>query len=597
MNVKAVEVVKVLMRINESPGSVNDSISLDMCELVGAELGLRVAVAKPAFEDVQSMAHRRTGPQGEPRNPVVTVMGHVNHGKTTLLDALRSASVAEGEAGGITQHISVFRAAGGTDAADASRRITFMDTPGHGAFSKMRHRGAAVTDILVLVVACDDGVQPQTREVIRLANEHALPTIVALNKVDRDGMDQETIKTELAEAGLTDVIDYVPVSALFRRNLDELREVILVQAELMDLRAEVDCPAEAVVVESFRDRHHGSSAVVVVRCGQLEVGQYVVCGDTWGRVRSLMPTVAEQAPADGPAVDGTDGLPSCPAVITGLRSVVKAGDVLIEVESEARAKEIVRQRRLRKDKGEAEPAAPARPFATMDDDQPRLSLIVRTDVDGSYDAIRAALDETMTLLLGENHADETVDVRIVPSSGAGQVTESDVELAAVTGAHIFAFNTGVSSEARAIARSKNIEIRSHDIIYKVLDDVHDLVADRLAPHVEQETIGEASVKQIFTVSGRMAKNSTGHVAGCVVTRGQVTRGTTATVVRDGKEVASGHIVGLRHFKNEVGNVDKGQECGIMMDGKAIEQIKPGDVVQVFKVVETRRKIGERRRTV
>jgi translation initiation factor IF-2 len=493
---------------------------------------------------------------------VVTIMGHVDHGKTSLLDALRSTDVAGGEAGGITQHIGAYQVK-----LASGDSITFIDTPGHEAFTAMRMRGASVTDIVVLVVAADDGVMPQTIEAIKHAKAAGAPLIVAINKMDKPGSDPQRVRQELLSHDIV-VEDMggetqdVLVSATKKTGLDKLAEAILLQAEILDLRANPDRSAEGSVIESRLDRGRGPVATILVQKGTLHQGEIVVAGAEWGRVRAMLDDKGRPLKEAGP---------SAPVEILGLAGVPTAGEPFVVVENEGRAREIseLRQRRLR-DK-QAGVATAAR--GTLDDmlariqagAQKEVAVLIKADTQGSSEAIQATVLKL---------AHEEVRVRVLLSS-VGQITESDVQLAKASSGLIVAFNVRATSQARELAQREGVDIRYYSIIYDVADDIEKLVKGKVAPKAREKFLGYAEVRKVFDIT------KTGKVAGCMITEGLVKRGAGVRVLRDGVVIHNGELSQLKRFKDDVREVARGYECGLSFAN--FNDLREGDLVECFEV--------------
>jgi translation initiation factor IF-2 len=500
-----------------------------------------------------------------PRAPIVTVMGHVDHGKTSLLDALRATDVAAGEAGGITQHIGAYQVR-----LSSGAQITFLDTPGHAAFTAMRARGAKVTDIVVLVVAADDGVMPQTIEAIAHAKAAGVPIIVAINKIDKPDANAQRVKTELLQHEIVveemgGDVQAIEVSATKRLNLDKIQDAILVQAEILELKANPKRAADGAVIESKLDRGRGPVATVLVQRGTLKVGDIVVAGAEWGRVRALLNDRGEVATEAGPSV---------PVEILGLSAPPEAGDHFQVVENEARAREIAayRQRKRR----ETRMTVSARGSLEQMLDQIKssevkeLPLVVKADVQGSVEAIVGALQKLGT---------EEVTVRIL-QAGIGGVTESDVILAEASHAPIIAFNVRANAQARERTHQTGVEIRYYSIIYNVVDDVKAALSGLLKPTVRETFLGNASILQVFAIS------KIGKVAGCQVTEGVVRRGAKVRLIRDSVVIHEGTLSTLKRFKDEVREVQAGQECGMAFAN--YQDIQVGDVIECFETEEIAR---------
>jgi translation initiation factor IF-2 len=560
MAARAGDVIKSLMKMGVM-ATITQSLDADTAELVVQEFGHKakrvsdsdVEQGLDGLDDIDADLQRRP--------PVVTIMGHVDHGKTSLLDALRATDVAGGEAGGITQHIGAYQVA-----LASGERITFIDTPGHEAFTAMRSRGASVTDIVVLVVAADDGVMPQTIEAIRHAKAAHAPIIVAINKIDRPGASPQRVREELLSHEIVvedlggDTQD-VEVSALKRLGLDKLEEAILLQAEILDLRANPDRPAEGSVIESRLDRGRGPVATVLVQRGTLNQGDIVVAGAEWGRVRAMLDDKGRAVKSAGP---------STAMEIQGLAGVPSAGEPFVVVENETRAREIseFRQRKL-KDKTAAGHVA-AR--GTLDQmlariaagEQKEVAIVVKADVQGSTEAITATVAKL---------AHEEVRVRVLHAA-VGQITESDVQLAKASNAVIVAFNVRATSQARDLAHRDGVDIRYYSIIYDVADDIEKLVKGKIAPKHREKFLGYAEIRKVFDIT------KTGKVAGCMVTEGVVKRGCGVRLLRDGVVVHNGELAQLKRFKDDVREVARNYECGLSFTG--FNDLREGDVVECFE---------------
>jgi translation initiation factor IF-2 len=561
---RAVDIIKVLMK-NGHMATVNDTIDADTAELVAAEYGH--TVKRVAESDVLEGLKGGADDEGHlvPRPPVVTVMGHVDHGKTSLLDALRKTDVVSGEAGGITQHIGAYQVQ-----TPSGARITFLDTPGHAAFTAMRGRGAKVTDIVILVVAADDGVMPQTVEAIAHAKAAHVPIIVAVNKVDKGSADPMRVKTELLQheiqveelGGETLAID---VSATKGTNLDKLEEAILLQAEVLDLKANPDRTAEGAVIEAKLDRGRGPVATVLVQRGTLHVGDIVVAGSEWGRVRLLQNDRGETIPGAGPAM---------PVEVLGLSGVPEAGDEMVVVENEARAREVTEYRERKRREGRQ--AASSRQtldqlLKTRDAGEKRLlPMVIKSDVQGSSEAIQGALAKLGT---------DEVAVQIL-QSGVGGITESDIILAHASGAAVIGFNVRADKLARERAKRDGVDIRYYNIIYNVVDDVKAVLSGMLAPEVREKFLGNAEILEVFDIS------KVGKVAGCRVTDGIVRRGAKVRLIRDNVVIHEGDLSTLKRFKDEVREVQTGQECGMAFAN--YQDMKKADVIECFEVETVQR---------
>ena len=555
------EVIKALMKMGVM-ATATQSIDADTAELVIEEFGHRVRrVSESDVEiGIEGVEDQETDLQA--RAPVVTVMGHVDHGKTSLLDALRTTDVAGGEAGGITQHIGAYQVT-----VPSGARITFIDTPGHEAFTSMRARGASVTDVVVLVVAADDGVMPQTIEAIKHAKAANAPIIVAINKIDKPGANPARVRQELLSHEIVveemggDVQD-IEVSALKRTGLDKLEEAILLQAEILDLKANPDRVAEGSVIESRLDRGRGPVATVLVQKGTLKKGDIVVAGAEWGRVRAMLDDRGRQL---------VDAGPSMPVELLGLMGVPGAGEPFVVVENENRAREICefRQRKVR----EKQVAMQASARGTLDQMlariqagvQKEVALLIKADVQGSAEAIQASV-------LKLEH--EEVRIRVLNSS-VGQITESDVQLAKASDAIIIAFNVRATTQARELAHRDGVDIRYYSIIYQVTDDVEQLVKGKVAPKHREKFLGYAEIRQVFNIT------KVGRVAGCYITEGVVKRGCGVRLLRDNVVIHQGDLSQLKRFKDDVKEVARGYECGLSFAG--FNDLREGDVVECYEM--------------
>ncbi|MEJ0027729.1 MAG: translation initiation factor IF-2 [Rhizomicrobium sp.] len=556
---RSVDIIKVLMK-NGHMATANDVIDADTAELVAAEYGH--TVKRVAESDVLEGLKGGEDDAGHlvSRPPVVTVMGHVDHGKTSLLDALRKTNVVSGEAGGITQHIGAYQVQ-----TKDGHKITFLDTPGHAAFTAMRGRGAKVTDLVILVVAADDGVMPQTVEAIAHAKAAHVPIIVAVNKIDKGSADPMRVKTELLQheiqveelGGETLAID---VSATKGTNLDKLEEAILLQAEILDLKANPDRTAEGAVIEAKLDRGRGPVATVLVQRGTLHVGDIVVAGSEWGRVRLLQNDRGETIPSAGPAM---------PVEVLGLSGAPEAGDEMVVVENEARAREVTEYRERKR--REARQAASSRQtldqlLKTRDSGEKRLlPLVIKSDVQGSSEAIQGALAKIGT---------DEVAVQVL-QGGVGGITESDIILAHASGAAVIGFNVRADKLARERAKRDGVEIRYYNIIYNVVDDIKAVLSGMLAPEIREKFLGNAEILEVFEIS------KVGKVAGCRVTDGIVRRGAKVRLIRDNVVIHEGELSTLKRFKDEVREVQTGQECGMAFAN--YQDMKKGDVIECFEV--------------
>ncbi len=561
---RAVDVIKVLMK-NGMMATPADIIDADTAELVATEYGhvVKRVAESDVLEGLTGAADEETSLQSRP--PVVTIMGHVDHGKTSLLDALRKTDVAAGEAGGITQHIGAYQVQ-----LRSGQKISFLDTPGHAAFTAMRARGAKVTDIVVLVVAADDGVMPQTVEAIAHARAAHVPLIVAINKIDKGDANPNRVKTELLqhEVQVEDMggeVQAVEVSAIKGTGLDKLEEAILLQAEILDLKANPDRPAEGAVVEAKLDKGRGPVATVLVQRGTLKVGDIVVAGSEWGKVRLLANERGETVKSAGP---------STPIEVLGISAPPEAGDEMVVVESEARAREVAEYRaRKRREQRQASSSR-----QTLDQllktreagERKLLPLVLKADVQGSSEAIQGALAKLNT---------DEVAVQVL-QSGVGGITESDVILAHASGAAVIGFNVRANAQARDRAKRDGVEIRYYNIIYNLVDDVKATLSGLLAPETREKFLGNAEILEVFNIS------KVGKVAGCKITEGVVRRGAKVRLIRDNVVIHEGELSTLKRFKDEVKEVQVGQECG--MGFTNYQDLQKGDVIECFEVETVQR---------
>ena len=564
MTERVADVVKALMQ-NGIMATQNQTIDADTAELIIEEFGHKVQrVSDADVEDViDQIEDKDEDLQGRP--PVITVMGHVDHGKTSLLDAIRNAKVVAGEAGGITQHIGAYQV------EQDGNKLTFLDTPGHAAFTSMRARGAQVTDIVVLVVAADDAVMPQTIEAINHAKAAEVPMIVAINKIDRPEADPNKVRTDLLQhevivEQMSGEVQDVEVSAINGTGLEELLEAISLQAEILELKANPDRAASGAVIEAQLDVGRGPVATVLVQNGTLRQGDIFVVGEQWGRVRAMENDHGERVKEAGPSV---------PVEVLGLNGTPEAGDVLNVVETEAQAREIAEYReKAAKDKRAAAGAAVTldqlMANAKADENVSELPVLVKADVQGSAEAIVQAMEKI---------GNDEVRVRVL-HSGVGAITESDIGLAEASGAPVFGFNVRANAPARNSANQKGVEIRYYSVIYDLVDDVKAAASGLLSAEVRENFIGYAQIKEVFKVSG------VGKVAGCLVTEGVARRSAGVRLLRDDVVIHEGTLKTLKRFKDEVAEVQSGQECGMAFEN--YDDIRPNDVIEIFERTEVER---------
>jgi translation initiation factor IF-2 len=562
LGVPPTQIIKVLMGLGEMK-TLTQTLSTEEIELIAVELGVEVEIGA-----VEEPAPAEVAPEDRPEDlvekpPVVTVMGHVDHGKTSLLDRIRSANVQSGEAGGITQHIGAYQVESG------GKRITFIDTPGHEAFTEMRARGAKVTDIVVLVVAADDGVMPQTQEAIEHARAAGVPIVVAINKIDVPNANQDRVMGELAERELTpeawggETVT-VPVSAKTGEGIDELLENILVVAELEDLKANPNAPASGYAIEGERDPGRGPVATLLLNRGTLHKGDVVLAGTAYGRVRAMLDYTGSRV---------KDAGPGDPAEILGLSGVPEAGTRFEVVDHERIARDRAQQSEAALRRQElAEQGGTRRTLEDLlgESGMQDLNLVVKADVAGSVEALKEALARLST---------DDVRVNIV-RSGVGALTDSDVMLASASDGILLGFNVRPTNTAKQVAEREGVEIRTYDVIYKALEEIEAAMRGMLAPETAENETGTAEVRAIFRVPG------VGTVAGCYVTRGEISRNNRVRVVRDGTVVYEGNIASLKRFRDDVRSVREGFECGIGIEN--FNDVKEGDVLESFEVVEVPR---------
>jgi translation initiation factor IF-2 len=561
---RAVDVVKKLMALGVM-ATIHETIETDTAELVVAEFGHRVRRVSESDVEAGLQVENEPTEDLQPRAPVVTVMGHVDHGKTSLLDALRKTDVVSGEAGGITQHIGAYQVQ-----IESGEKITFLDTPGHEAFSEMRARGANATDIVILVVAADDGIMAQTIEAIRHAKAAGTPMIVAVNKIDRPDADPERIKTALLQHEIVvedlggDVI-HIPVSALTGEGLDKLQEAIVLQAEVMELKANPNRTAAGTVVESKVERGRGSVATVLVQHGTLKIGDVFVAGAEWGRVRALLDDRGQRIEEAGP---------SSPVEVLGLSGSPFAGDDFVVVETEARAREIAeyRERQIRSKQATAGARGTVEQMLSniAAGQADELPVVIKADVHGSLEAIRGSLDKV---------SNDTVAVRVLHGA-VGGINESDISLAAASGAIVVGFNVRANPQARDLARQSDVEIRYYSVIYDVIDEIKAALTGMLSPDLKEEFLGNAVVREVFNIT------KVGKIAGCMVTEGNIRRGAKVRLLRDNVVIHEGSLKTLRRFKDEVREAREGYECGAGFEN--YNDLQVGDLIECFEIKEVAR---------
>ena len=564
MAVRGADVIKSLMKMDVM-ATITQSIDADTAELIVNEFGHKIKRVSEADVEIGIKGEADREENLKPRPAVVTVMGHVDHGKTSLLDALRSTNVVAGEAGGITQHIGAYQIT-----AKSGDRITFIDTPGHEAFTAMRARGANITDIVVLVVAADDGIMPQTVEAIAHARAASVPIIVAINKIDRPDADTTRVRNELLQHELVveelggDVLA-IEVSATEKTNLDKLEEAIFLQAEILELKANPDRNAEGVVIESRLERGRGPVTTLLVQRGTLMVGDVVVAGDEWGRVRALVADSGDKITVAGPSV---------PVEVLGMNGVPSAGDEFVVVEYEARAREITdfRQRRTREERVSAtQRSSLEQMFSEIKGGQSQaLAVVVKADVQGSVEAILASADKLGT---------DEVSVQVL-HSGVGGINESDITLAKASNALVVGFNVRANNQARDLAAAEKVDIRYYSVIYQLIDDLRDMLSGMLKPLSRENFLGYATIQEVFNIS------KVGKIAGCRVTDGMVKRGAHVRLLRDDVVIHEGMLSTLKRHKDEVREVREGFECGMALEN--YHDVKTNDVIECFEVEEIAR---------
>ncbi|NNF77472.1 MAG: translation initiation factor IF-2 [Rhizobiales bacterium] len=561
---RGVDIIKFLMKQGDMM-KITDVVDADTAQLVAEEFGHTVKRVSESDVELGLMGEEDDQGDLETRAPVVTIMGHVDHGKTSLLDALRNANVVSGEAGGITQHIGAYQVEtpGGV--------VSFVDTPGHAAFTAMRARGAKVTDIVILVVAADDGVMPQTVEALNHAKAAEVPMIIAINKMDKPEADPTRVRNELLQheivvESLGGDVQEVQVSALKQTGLDKLLEAILLQAEILELKANPDRSADGVVIEAKLDKGRGPVATVLVQRGTLGLGDIFVAGSAWGRVRALVNDQGENVETAGPSV---------PVEVLGLNAAPEAGDQFVVVESDARAREITdyRERKRREMKGA--PASGSMSLEQMmsklkENELSEMPILVKCDVQGSGEAIAQAIEKLGT---------DEVAARVVHQA-VGGISESDVTLATASNALIMGFNVRANNQAREAAEAAGIEIRYYNVIYDLVDDVKAALSGMLSPEQRETFLGNAEILEVFNIS------KVGKVAGCRVSEGSVERGAKVRLIRDSVVIHEGTLSTLKRFKDEVKDVTAGQECGMAFE--KYEDMRVGDVIECFRVEEVAR---------
>jgi translation initiation factor IF-2 len=561
---RAGEVIKKLMSMGVM-ATINQVIDADTAELVTAEFGHNVRRVSESDVETGLQVEQELEENTEPRAPVVTIMGHVDHGKTSLLDALRKTDIVTGEAGGITQHIGAYQIN-----SQSGEKITFLDTPGHEAFTEMRARGATVTDLIILVVSADDGIKQQTVEAIQHAKAAQSPMIVAVNKIDLPDADPSKVQTELLQhevivEELGGEVMQVHVSAKTGEGLEKLQEAILLQSEILELKSNPNRTAAGTIVESKVERGKGSVATVLVQHGTLKIGDIFVAGAEWGRVRALLDDRGSRITECGP---------SFPAEVLGLNGSPVAGDDFVVVEHEARAREIVeyRQREIRRKQATAGARGTVEQMlsAIAAGQAEELPVLIKTDVHGSLEAIRTSL---------ERISNPTVTVRILLGA-VGGISESDITLAAASNAIVIGFNVRANPQARQLAQKSGIDVRYYSIIYNVIDDIKSALTGLLSPDLKEEFLGNAEVKEVFNIS------KVGKIAGCMVTEGNIKRGANVRLLRDNVVIHEGSLKTLKRFKDEVNEIKEGSECGAAFENYNDLQI--GDLIECFEIKEIAR---------
>ncbi len=554
------DIIKVLFDLGMMM-TKNDFLGNDEIEILSEEFDVEVTIIDPKDEFTHDVEDIEEDPDATERAPIITIMGHVDHGKTSLLDAIREAKVTEGEAGGITQHIGAY-----TIEQDG-KAITFIDTPGHAAFSHMRQRGTAITDIIIIVVAADDGVKPQTLEVIKLAQESGAPIIVALNKMDKETAQPDMVKGQMAEHGINPVdwggdVEFIPVSAKSGMGIEELLENILTTADILELKANENALAKAAIVESSLEKGRGPVATVIVQNGTLKVGDYVVCGAAYGRIKALVDENNKQIKSLKP---------SHTAVVAGLNIVPAAGEIMTAMESDKDAKAYALKRHeydRHKELSISTKSSLEDMTAMIAEGKLKsLKIVLKTDVHGTLEAIKSSLLELRN---------DEVKVNVI-SSGVGGITENDVELVNNSeNCVLLGFNVRPTGSVKAAAKQKGVEIKTYSIIYQLIDDITGMLTGMMAPKYTEENTGQAEVKEVFKIPK-------GVVAGCIVVDGRLIRGGMVRVIRDGVVYYEGELTSLKRFKDDVEEIGNGYECGVVISG--YDDVVPGDVLETFKKVE------------
>jgi translation initiation factor IF-2 len=572
MGIKAHELLRKLIMLGMTGVNINSTLDADTAKIVASEFGWEVEDVAVTEEEALVLAQRGEAPEEEaearfPRPPVVTVMGHVDHGKTSLLDRIRKANVVAGEAGGITQHIGAY------SVDTPAGKVTFLDTPGHEAFTAMRARGAKTTDIVILVVAADDGVMPQTREAINHAKTAKVPIVVAINKCDKPEAQPERVRRELSEFGLMpeewggDTL-FTEVSAATGKGVDVLLERILLQAEMLDLRANANKPALGVVIEAQLDRGRGPVATVLITDGTLNRGDVVLAGAAYGKVRAMLDSYGRNCAEAGP---------STPVEVIGLNDVPAAGDPVHVIKDMKKAQEIADTRKTKERRSLMPSGGPRLTLedlykAMKETEQLELKVIVKGDVHGSVEAVSDALTRLST---------DKVKVTVVHAA-AGAITEGDVNLAVAAGSIIIGFNVRPAGKAAALAAQEKIEIRQYSIIYNVVDDVKAAMEGLLAPSYVEKVTGKAEVRQVFRIS------KAGNVAGCMVIEGVIKRSGSVRVLRDNETIWQGKLSSLKRFKDDVREVKEGFDCGIALEG--YQDLHEKDILEGFEIKEVRQSL-------